>query len=496
MARAATWIVGLRLFNRGIGFVSTLILARLLVPAEFGLVAMGTALQALLLAISNFSLDVPLIQKPHIDRTHMDSGWSLQILLGIAQAAILLALVEPAVAYYDTPKVANVLYVLAGICLIKGGSNIGVVMFQREMEFHKEFMLMGARRLAMVGITLPFAFVWASYWALLAGMLGGAITECVLSYVMHPYRPSWNRQRWGELIRFSRWLLASNSINFINDRGPDLVLGGLIGPQAVGFFSVGAEIGRLPSTELVAPINRATLPAYSRLNETSGRLKKAYLEVTGIVALVAVPATVGLAATASLLVPLLLGPNWLKAVPVVHYIALAGALGVLFGNAGSVFMAIGKPWILTLLKIVRLLLIVPGMLFGATYAGVAGVAQAYLAVACIMVIINLAALFFVFRLGVFEYLCAVGRPLVAAALMYGIVRVSVVPWLAASTNLPLLFASAIAVLMGAVVFIGVTVGLWGLVGFRAGAERRAMSIVCDQAELSIASLQRRFWSWM
>jgi len=479
MARGAAWTVGFRLFHRSVGFLSTLILARLLVPEDFGLVAMATAIQALLMAFSDFGVHVPLVQMSNVERGHMDSGWTLQAAMGCAQSGVLIALAGPAAAFYGDPRVAPIMYVLAAVAFLQGVRNIGIVMFMREMAFHREFKLGVIKRLMTFGVTLTLAVIFRSYWALVIGMLTGAITEVTLTYGMHPYRP---RPAWshvGALFRFSRWLLVNNILHFLANRGPDFVLGRLVGPAAVGLFSVGKEIGTLPSHELAAPINRAALPAYSRMHRTEGALRQGYLDVIGMIALVALPAALGVGATADLLVPFLLGEKWLDIIPIVELLAIQGAILVLMTNSGVVFHAMGRPRIVSALAAARLALLAPGMVLAALHYGVTGVATVYLVAAGIILPINLAVLFRKLDLTLRPYFAVVSRPIVSGMIMYFALKLYLVPLM---TALSLAAAVALAVFSGAVIYVGVIMGFWTAAGRPHGAERRLFTIAAERSE--------------
>lgn len=472
-------MVGLRMFQRSIGFISTLVLARLLVPADFGLVAMATVLMQFLIAVSDFSVHVLLIQKTSIDREDMDSAWSMQAALGLAQAVILLGLANPAADFYNEPRLVEIVYTLAAIALLKGFKNIGVIMFQRDMTFGLDFRLMAIQRLLTFTVTISIAWIYQTYWALVVGMMVGAVAELALSYGMHPFRPRFSTKRWGEIFKFSKWLVANNILSFLGQRGPDLVLGRLIGPRAVGLFSISYEIAMLPSTELVAPINRAALPGYSRLREQEGGLQRGYFDVLGLIALVAVPASVGIAASAEVLIPFLLGEKWHAAIPIVHHLALAGAITVLMTNNGAVYLALGKPRITTFLLAARLVLLLPGIVVGANYAGVEGVALSYLVVILLMLGANLVVLLRVLGLSFQDYLRVVYRPLFAAAAMYASLSMFVLPWTTTQYWSPPA-ASLLVIVSGLVLYVVGVAFLWALAGRQAGPESRVMDYTFER----------------
>ena len=174
MAAGAAWVIIFRLTDRGIGLVSTLILARLLVPADFGLVAMSMSILALVEILSTFSFDIALIQNAKSERRHYDTAWTLNVLLGLANATALLALAIPVSIFYSEPRVIAVMCIIALNCSIQGFGNIGVVAFQKDLDLQKEFRLGVTKKLVAFCVTVTVAYLLRSYWALLAGMIASS----------------------------------------------------------------------------------------------------------------------------------------------------------------------------------------------------------------------------------------------------------------------------------------------------------------------------------
>ena len=130
------------------------------------------------------SVHVPLIQKPAIDRHDMDGAWTLQCLLGLVQGAVLIAIAHPVSSFYGEPRLVPVMYVLAAIASIGGVRNIGIVMFQREMNFDLDFKFRAIQRLVGFFVTVAAAFTLRSHWALLIGMFVNTLLGLILSYTM------------------------------------------------------------------------------------------------------------------------------------------------------------------------------------------------------------------------------------------------------------------------------------------------------------------------
>ena len=470
IALGAAWMIGLRLIYRLIGIISMIILARLLVPEDFGLVAMATALMALVVLFSELSVDTALVQKTDVDASDLDSAWSLQVMLAVCQAAAMAALAQPIANFYDKPELRPVIYVLSLALLIQGFRNIGTVAFQRDMTFHKEFVLRCSQKLVSFTATVTIAILFRSHWALVTGILAGKTAETMLSYGMHPYRPRWSREKWGALFAFSKWLLLNNGLLFLAQKGPIFILGKLSNAQGVGAFTIAYEIAMLPHAELVAPINKAVLPGYSKMKQSRTQLQQGYIDVIGMITLIALPAALGLAATADVLIPLLLGQNWLATVPLVEVLALGAAVSTLQTNTGTVFLALGHPHILSRLVAIWVAVLVPSMITGGILAGPYGLACAIVLVTAAMLPVNVATVLYVLRLSPWRLLAAVIRPCLAGCLMYAILDLYLAPSITQALGAATVLSALTTVAGGAVVYSGLVGVLWLVAKGPAGAE--------------------------
>lgn len=466
LANGIAWMVAARMADRVIGVLSTLILARLLVPADFGLIAMATALAGILELLGAFSFDMALIQHRKAERAQYDTVWTFGVIFGCGCALVLTLLALPAAHFYQEPRLQAVIHVLSLSYLISAFNNVGVVAFRKELEFSKEFQFIVVRRVATFGLTIGLAWYYHSYWALIAGMTAGRLVNLVMSYRMHPYRPRLSLAAAGELFHFSKWLLINNALFFLMHNGATFMIGRMFGAAELGAYTVSYEISNLPSTDLVAPINRAAFPAFSTMKETS-QLAHTYLGLLGMIALLIVPVGIGIAAVAEPLVLSALGAQWVAAVPLIQLLALHGTLTALQGNNGPVWLALGKPRATTLAALLMVGTLLPALYFCMRRYGITGAGYAYL-------IANAAALPYgvlMSRKLLDLHWSALGavlwRPLSAAALMSGAVLLAGQA-LAGQAPLPRLAGGAAA---GAMVYIAAVLALWRLAGRPDGAEK-------------------------
>ena len=467
-------MVAVRGLDRALGFVSTLVLVRILAPEDFGLVAMGTSVLVLLEMLSTFGFDAALIHRASSDRIHYDTAWTFNVLIGFTVALGLVLLAYPAARFYGEPRVRDVTLALAAAPIIQGLENIGVVAFRKELNFRAEFMWLTGRRLVGLAFVLPLAFLLRSYWALVAGAVFGRIAGVLLSYLAHPYRPRFSLAGRGDLLGFSKWVATVNILAFFLQRSSDLIIGRTLGSGPLGIYSISTEVASLPTTELVAPINRAVYPAFAKISRDRAQLKQEYLAVIGIIAFFAIPAAMCLAAVGAPVVLLLLGEKWLQAVPLIEALAFLGAVQFPYTNAYSVFLAVGKPEHQVKVHCIHVPVLVGLMILLASRYGIVGAAWATVITGFLVVPLSLSFVFRELGIRVSEFLRVVWRPASAAVAMYAAMaaagHLAVAPgFLATLARLAMLVATGVAV------YVFVVLSLWWSVGAPPAAERRLLT---------------------
>lgn len=416
MASGIVWMVAARLLDRSVGIVSTLILARLLVPGDFGLIAMATAIGGVLDLMGAFSFDLALIQKSNAQPRHYNTVWTFNVIFGILCGFIMIALAGPAATFYREPRLTDVMYMLSISYFINSFSNVGVVIFRKELDFRREFIFICAKRLVTFTLTVSAAIILQSYWALLLGMTAGRIVGLALSYSMNTYRPRFTLSAAKELFHFSKWLLLNNALFFLMHDGCTFIIGRIFGVTELGIYSVAYEISSLPSTELVAPINRVTFPGFSKMSVEE--MSSAYLKLIGMISMVIVPVGVGIAAVAKPLVLCALGEKWIDAIPLIQILAIHGALAATQGNNGTVWLALGHPKVLTGSVAMFLIVLFPTLYFFVTRFGITGAGYAYLAANFSTIPYGLYVTRKLLRFSWTSFVSVVWRPWVAVSAMY------------------------------------------------------------------------------
>ena len=342
VARAAggsLWTVGWRFASRGLGILSVAVLARVLKPADFGIIALGSGLAQSLDHLTHLGTEEALI-RARDPASLWDTGFTLSLLRACVMAALLLALAVPAAHLFADRRLIVVMAALAAGVLLDGAANIGTVEWRRALRLDLDVRLQLAPRLVGVAVNIAVALILRSYLALVAGMLVQRALQCAASWHMHPMRPRLSLAAWRELAPVSLWSWLTALAMLVRQRGPLLLVGGLAGTGAAGLFNIASEIASMPTTELLEPMTRAVYPALAA--EPATGASHAWLRVAAVAAIVTLPGGVGIALVARPLVRLGFGSGWEGAVPALRILALAGSAST-FGLFGLThFLAEGK----------------------------------------------------------------------------------------------------------------------------------------------------------
>jgi lipopolysaccharide exporter len=471
-----------RLAERALGFASIACLARLLTPADFGLVAMAGSVAAFIEVFSAFGFDWALVRHPAPTRAHYDSVWSLRILLGALTAAALLAAGPLTAAFYRQPATASLLNILALCALVGSLENIGVVDFRRNFEFSREFWLRTSSRIVGFVLSVTIAYLFHSYWALVLGTLGSRVAGTSMSYALHPYRPRWSLAATKELLGFSVWLLATNLVEFMRVRFADFFVGRVFGPRTTGIYSVASEIAHLSTTELAAPINRAVFSMYSKNSHDIGAMRSAFLQVASVIWMAALPMAAGIVATSNEIVAMLLGPAWADAGLLVRILAIGGGLSVMTANVHYVYVALGYTRLSTIVSAAGLVVMVVLAPIGASVIGLPGVGCAYVAATAVGIPLNYYLLRRLVGIRFLDLWPRVWRCMAAALGMLAVILAVF------SAGQPASLGSAIEtfaskVVLGAASYSAILYVTWRLAGRPDGPESTALAVARDRLKV-------------
>lgn len=465
------WMGGLRWGLKLLGIVSTLIVARILTPQDYGLVAMAIMVSSFMQVWLDFGVRQSLIQNQQADREDYDTAWSVRIIQGTS-IALILAAGSPFIAdFFNEPQLTSLLWLVAASIVLTALSNIGVVNFQKEMNFRREVVLEISSKVISITITIAIAFWLRNYWALAIGIFSHHLAFFILSYVLHPYRPRWSLSRFRSLWSFSQWMLLSNIGMQLGSKADRFVVGKLAAASGLGIYTIALELAEMATKELANPISRTLLPLIAKVKENKKKVLDIYLKVIGGVNTLTIPAGIGLALIAKPFILVFLGEKWIDAVPYLQIFAIYSIFNLLLVGANGIFIATGRVRLLSGLLWFEGFLLLAFSLIGFFWLGMIGVAYGRLASGLIYAAVIYAYLARHIDLTIPALWGQIWRPALSAAIM--LLAMLTTPMGTLSPLLTLVLSLA----LGGTAYAATSYILWRLCGRPDGMENVIVSIV-------------------
>lgn len=376
MFAGALWTVAMRWGGKFLGLISTIIVARLVLPEDFAVIAMAMLVVGLLEAFIDLGAATALMRQPTPSKAFIDSAWTMRLAQCVCLSLLLISLAYPASEYFEEPKLVEVIWVLAFCTSLTGCNNIGLVLARKALNFSLDFRLMLCSKVLQVLATIVAAHYFGDYRALVVGVFVGYVSATSLSYLMHPYRPGFNTQAWPQIWHFSKWLVLANTAGYLLQKLDQIVAGRMANSHVFGLYNVGSDIGELPTSQLGPAILKSLLPVLSSIQDDLQRVNRGVLKVMAILNSLTLPAGFGTAAIAEPLGLLLLGPSWQGATPFIALFAICSALKVAPKPLSSLLILRGHSknqssilWLELASFVIAALILVPSFdIFGLVYA--------------------------------------------------------------------------------------------------------------------------------
>ena len=480
LMRGAVWMVAMRWVMRGLGLLNIVVLARLLSPEDFGLIAMAMVIIGFADSVLSFGVDRAIIQKGGNDTRYFDTGWTIRVGQTLSVAAIAAASAPIIARIYGEPRVSLVIWIIAAATALRAFENIGTVAFRKDLQFAKEFQLNVVAQLVSVPVTIGLALYYGSYLALAIGILSRELLSTILSYVFSPYRPRFSLVYWRDIWSFSQWNVVHSIGMSVQAQVPTAMIGALGGPATVGKLGLAIELALMPTAEIVAPIARVLVPGFVKLRDDPERSRAAFMNAFAAIVLISTPFCLGLAAVAPELVPVMLGQKWLSIVTLMQIFAILGLLRVIQSCFTEQVMVLDRVSLVALGTWLNAGLIVASTYPAFQYWGIEGVAIAWVFVLILSVVVFGGILRHLTKISAGMLLRSVVRPIAS-----GVAMLAVLAAVDSILVAPLVIVLVAKMLIGAIVYVSVALGLWWADGARDGLEKRVM--------LTATSMLQEFW---
>jgi len=350
--QSGLWSLGGNWLIRGLGIIKMIIIARLLSPVDFGILGLAMLSINALNVFSETGVESALIQRVKIDRSELNTAWTMAIIRGVLLFVVLFLSAGWLAAYFDNFALEPILKVMAVTFLIGGYTNIGIVFFQKDLEFKKKAILESIADIAGTVIAILLAFWLRNVWALVIGSILWVTVKCVGSYRLSSYRPrlQWNWHTAQGLLNFGKHIFWINLIAFIITNVDDALVGKLLDLKMLGFYVMAYSISSIPVSSLSAVLSQIFFPAYAKIQNDPKRIAEAFGQTFETVMLILLPLTSLMITLAHNFTVVFLGEKWLFMVPALQVLCFFGLFRCISGLFYPLHLAMNRPDIQTKIK--------------------------------------------------------------------------------------------------------------------------------------------------
>lgn len=404
----------------GVKTVSTIALARLLVPEDFGLIAMVTVVTALAGLIKDLGLSAATVQSKTLNQAQV----SLLFWINVALSALITGLVAasaPLVArFYDEPRLVAIVIALSFTFLMSGLTAQHIALMRRQMRYGRIAVVELGGGISAIAVAIYLAATGWGYWSLVIMQLVSAAGYMVLAWTVGRWRPSRPRRTdVRSLLSFGGFLTGFHFLNYFTNQADKALIGWSLGASELGLYSKAYALFKLPMKQLNPPFMAVALPVLSMLQTEPERFRHYYYRSVQVLAYLTVAPIAVVAASSDIVIPLVLGSQWTEASRIFQYLALGGVVTPLLWTAGWVQQALGRPNRMLRWSFISDPIYVMSFFVGINW-GAQGVALSFAISIAILFLPTMAYAFHGSPLTLRGFLLAIHRPLVVGAFSFAV----------------------------------------------------------------------------
>lgn len=416
---AVRWTAIARFSGQLCTWIVTIYVIRILSPADYGLMAMAMVLTSLLFLINNIGLDSVLIQRPNLDNEARSKIFGTVIFTNATCFVIMLAAAEPLAGFYGEPRVADLTRVLALQFLILVFEALPQSALERELDFKKRSIVEFVTMVAASLVTLVLAVTGAGVWSLVIGHLTGMLSRIVgLNLIAKALcKPSWPFRGMKDMLQFGGFVSVDKILWFVFAESDKFIGGKVLGKELLGFYSVSNHLASLPINKIAGLVSSVAFPAFSKVHMEMDKVRHYLNKAVRVMSLFAFPVFFGMSSVADGAVQLILGDKWVGAVLPLKILALVMPVRMISTVMPPLLWGVGKPGISAGNFLISSIIMVPAFIFGVQY-GPTGLAVAWALAYPVVFLITTIRVCGAIGGAATDLLSAMGRPVLASAVMY------------------------------------------------------------------------------
>lgn len=376
--RAGTLTVASQFAKLVLQTLATALLARILLPEDFGLIAMVVAITNFALFIGDLGLVSATIQRKNITHSQVNAMFWVNVAFGAALSLILLMLSPLIARFYHEPRLTYIVVIIGVTFLFGGLSAQHLALLRRQMKFTQIAVTDVLSLVIGIAVAIVMAMHGWKYWALVWQTFFQSLSSTSLLWFFSRWRPS--LPKWDHdipsMIAFGGHLTGSNLLNYFSRNLDNLLIGWILGPSVLGLYSKAYNILMVPIRQINAPITSVALPAVSQLQENAARFNSYILNLVSMAAIFTVPLVIYTIVDADNIVLLLLGKDWIASAEIFRNLGPAALVGAISFIPGLLLVSTARTKLQLKLSFWSAIVIVSSFCLGIIW-GANGVAIAY-----------------------------------------------------------------------------------------------------------------------
>lgn len=349
-----------------ISIVIGAVLARLLTPEEFGIVALVTVFVSFFNLLSDFGLGPAVVQNQSLDDKDVHSIFSFSILLGFLLSGLFFLAAPLIAGFYNEPELINVSRLLSLAILFYSLQIIPKALFQKALKF-KLIGLIAVIVQSFSGVVaIILAYAGFSYYALVIQSILVSGISLVIFYSLKPVKIVWRIQFSAirKIIRFSSFQFMFNFINYFSRNADSILIGKFLGSAPLGYYDKSYRLMMMPVQNLTHVITPVLMPVLSKYQDDKNFIFNSYQKIVELLAIIGFPLSVFLYFSAGDIIHILYGPQWTQSIPVFKLLALTIGIQIVLSSTGSIFQTINRTDLLFISGLLSAITMVGGICYG------------------------------------------------------------------------------------------------------------------------------------
>tara|TARA_B100000131_G_scaffold302746_1_gene326168 strand:+ start:437 stop:1891 length:1455 start_codon:yes stop_codon:yes gene_type:complete len=335
--------------GRGIQFASDVLLSKLLIPEDFGLMAIGLAVLNISEMLTETGFNSALIQKQGNIKKYLNTAWTMELIKSFFLFILIFLLADPISKFYDEKSVGDVIKGISLLFLLRGLRNVGIIYFRKNLQIHKQVALDIFPSIIQLIVVIPTAQYLQNVWAIIFSVAARRTSELILSFIMHHYRPRFEFKLllFKELFQFGKWIFSLSIISAIRKNFVPLFIGKYFGVVILGYFNRAELLSILFFSVLNEVTWKVGYPTMSHLQSNKNKLKKFYLDLFFIIIYLAIPISGSIYLFNQELVTIIFSHKWLPSASMLKLLIFAGLISFSGTLSSMLMQSIGKPKVAT-----------------------------------------------------------------------------------------------------------------------------------------------------